>query len=230
MPAGGGDLQGPARDRLAADIEEVHTPREFAGGRSGDEWRECPLAIDVRDRGRQRRNRDDADPFDRGGFGGVRRGNDDLVEARLPGGEREAEDLRARAGLRHLIRASPTKSRRAAVGDARPQIWSSATTTGRSSEAPTFLNPAGARFTVTEPPGVGKPPFLNAERTRSRASRTLVSGNPTMLKQGSPAETSTSTSRTRASIPRTAAEWTRASIWPPRCEESACRGMRTTAA
>ena len=63
-----------------------------AGGRRGDEGRERPLAIDVRDRGRQRRDRDDADAFDRGRFGRVHGGDDDLVEARLPRCERQAED------------------------------------------------------------------------------------------------------------------------------------------
>lgn len=48
--------------------------------------------------------------------------------------------------------------------------------------------------------------------TRSRLSRIVESGKPTMLKAGSPAVTSTSTDTSAASIPVTAAESTRASM------------------
>src|ERR1700693_4834405 len=53
--------------------------------------------------------------------------------------------------------SSPTKRRLAAVGEARPQIWSIARATGRSSEAPTFRKPAGRGLRVPRAPGGGKP-------------------------------------------------------------------------
>ena len=44
-----------------------------------------------------------------------------------------------------------------------------------------------------------------ALRTRSRLSRTLASGRPTIVNPGSPNDTSTSTCTGQASIPNTAA-------------------------
>jgi hypothetical protein len=102
--------------------------------------------------------------------------------------------------------SSPTKTRRRRFAKGSPAISRKATATGRSSDAPTFRNPAGARLTVTTPDGREKPLFRSADRTRSRASRTLGSGRPTIVNAGRPDETSTSTSRTRASIPIVAAE------------------------
>src|SRR5918993_4770178 len=50
-----------------------------------------------------------------------------------------------------------------------------------------------------------------ALRTRSRLSRTLASGRPTIVKDGRPNDTSTSTWMGQASIPNTAAVRTQAS-------------------
>jgi hypothetical protein len=50
-----------------------------------------------------------------------------------------------------------------------------------------------------------------ALRTRSRLSRTLASGSPTIWNAGKPKETSTSTCTRQASIPNTAAVLTQAS-------------------
>jgi hypothetical protein len=54
-----------------------------------------------------------------------------------------------------------------------------------------------------------------AERTRSRLSRTVASGSPTIVKWGSPNETSTSIWTGYASTPKTAALRRLASTWEP---------------
>ena len=64
---------------------------------------------------------------------------------------------------------------------------------GRSNAAPTLRTSAGARLTVTRSGGNGKPELRIAVRTRSRLSRTVASGSPTIVTPGSPGDTSTST-------------------------------------
>ena len=76
---------------------------------------------------------------------------------------------------------------------------------GRSNAAPALRTSAGARLTVIRWGGKSKPEFLMALRTRSRLSRTLASGNPTIVNAGRPNETSTSTLTAQASMPNTAA-------------------------
>ena len=64
---------------------------------------------------------------------------------------------------------------------------------------------AGARLTVMRCPGNSNPELRMAVRTRSRLSRTLASGRPTIVKTGRPNDTSTSTMTASASTPTTAA-------------------------
>ena len=78
---------------------------------------------------------------------------------------------------------------------------------GRSKTGPAFRVSAGARFTVIRRTGISKPEFRTAARTRSRASRTAVSGSPTIEKVGSPGLTSSSTPTMDASSPTTDALW-----------------------
>ena len=85
---------------------------------------------------------------------------------------------------------------------------------GRSYDGPSFGKSAGARFTVIRLAGKSAPLFLMAERTRSFASSTALSGRPTMVKDGrEPDEMSTSTSTGTASKPTTADELTLAIIF-----------------
>ncbi len=63
------------------------------------------------------------------------------------------------------------------------------------------MKPAGARFTTKFFGGNWYPEFSMAERIRSRDSRMVESGRPTMMKLGSPRMMSTSTSMMRASMP-----------------------------
>src|SRR5437870_1096841 len=86
---------------------------------------------------------------------------------------------------------------------------------GRSNEAPAFLTSAGARLTVTRWAGNSNPEFRIALLTRSRLSRTLASGRPTIVNAGKPNATSTSTWTGQASTPKTAAVRSLASTpWP----------------
>ena len=71
---------------------------------------------------------------------------------------------------------------------------------------------AGARLTVTRLSGNSKPELRIATRTRSRASRTARSPNPTMVKFGRPARTSISTATRRGSRPSMVKVVTRASM------------------
>ncbi len=57
--------------------------------------------------------------------------------------------------------------------------------------------------------GSASPEAISAERTRSRASDTALSGRPTIAKAGSPGATCTCTSTARASIPSKATVETR---------------------
>src|SRR6476646_9799580 len=85
---------------------------------------------------------------------------------------------------------------------------------GKSNAAPIFRRSAGARLTVTRFGGNGKPELRIAVRTRSRLSRTVASGKPTIVTPGKPGETSTSTDTGTASTPDTAAAAMRASTSP----------------
>ena len=88
--------------------------------------------------------------------------------------------------------------------------WSSAASSAkamaRSRPLPTLRTLDGARLTVTRLVGQVQPVESRAARTRSRASRQAVSGSPTMVKPGSPAEACTSTVTGWPSAPRTVAE------------------------
>ena len=65
---------------------------------------------------------------------------------------------------------------------------------GRSITMPSFLISAGERLTVILEAGIFTPMFLSATLTLSPASLTSPLIKPTILKPGSPVETSTSTS------------------------------------
>src|SRR5688572_19703607 len=85
---------------------------------------------------------------------------------------------------------------------------------GRSKRLGSFGSSAGARFTVIRRAGNSKCAWLSAARTRSRASRTSVSGRPTMWNDGSPGPRCTSTLTSGASIPASARLATVATVMP----------------
>src|SRR5688572_30398694 len=76
---------------------------------------------------------------------------------------------------------------------------------GKSNDAPALRTSAGARLTVIFVGGNSKPELRIALLTRSRLSRTLVSGRPTIVNDGRPNDTSTSTLTAQASTPNSAA-------------------------
>ena len=82
-----------------------------------------------------------------------------------------------------------------------PEAVSNEIAIGRSNEGPDFLNCAGARLIVFLSIGKVRFEFLTAERTRSFASWTEVSPNPTIVKEGSPLKISASTSTISAESP-----------------------------
>ena len=101
-----------------------------------------------------------------------------------------------------LSESSPTNatSLSAAPGISRLQA-SSPTAMGRSKLGPSFLRSAGARLTVMRSSGILYPLFKMAAFTRSRDSRTVVSGRPTISKAGMPKLTFTSARTGKLSMP-----------------------------
>ena len=71
--------------------------------------------------------------------------------------------------------------------------------------------------------GSASPEAISAERTRSRASETALSGKPTMAKAGKPGATCTCTSTARASIPSKATVETRWTMLPSALREASGR-------
>ncbi len=115
--------------------------------------------------------------------------------------------------------SSPSSPQNARPRTANDGSDSDATSTpmamGRSSPAPPFRTPDGARLTVVLRWGQGRPLDSNAARTRSRDSRTAASGRPTMVNPGSPFDTCTSTDTGRPSTPNTTADGMAAIMAPP---------------
>ncbi len=98
--------------------------------------------------------------------------------------------------------SSPTSATRASPSHSScPEALSSPAAIARSIPGPALRRLAGARLTTMRRSGNSKPQLTIAARTRSRASRTAASGNPTMVKFGSPRWTSTSTRTGRAAMP-----------------------------
>ena len=113
-----------------------------------------------------------------------------------------------------------------AAGSISPEATSTPTAIGRSSPAPVFFMPEGARFTVTRRNGQVSPLERSAARTRSRDSRTAASGSPTTVNPGSPFDTWTSTETGRPSTPTTTAEEIMAIMTAPSTRQTARRGVR----
>ena len=91
--------------------------------------------------------------------------------------------------------SSPTIMYSASVSaGSSPAAPSKAIAMGRSNPEPILRKGAGARLTTILRIGKLKPELANAARMRSRLSRMVPSGNPTMVNWLSPSERSTSTS------------------------------------
>mgnify|MGYP006924662872 CR=1 FL=1 len=93
-----------------------------------------------------------------------------------------------------------------------PDAASIDTATARSSPTPTFRMSAGARLMVILASGKSYPEFRKAALTRSRDSRTVQSGRPTMSNEGKPLARSASTATGTPEMPMTAQPLAIASI------------------
>ncbi|CAB3900893.1 hypothetical protein LMG1860_05341 [Achromobacter denitrificans] len=113
--------------------------------------------------------------------------------------------------------SSPASTRSASAGagaraSGAPSAWAAncpdASNTpramGRSKRPDSLGRSAGERLTVMRPGGNSKPLLRMAARTRSRLSRTSVSGKPTTLKPGSPGPRCVSTRTAWVSRPQRA--------------------------
>ena len=91
---------------------------------------------------------------------------------------------------------------------------SSASAMGRSKWLPSFGRSAGERLMVMRFDGKAMDRADRAARTRSFASDTALSGNPTSVSAGTPGETAHCTSTSRASTPSKATVKARATMSP----------------
>src|SRR5436190_13414573 len=91
----------------------------------------------------------------------------------------------------------------------------SANAIGRSKWLPSFSTSAGARLTVMWRDGNDSPRAAKAERTRSRDSATVLSGNPTTANAGRPGVIVTWASTSTTSTPLNATVRTRATMPDP---------------
>ncbi len=90
--------------------------------------------------------------------------------------------------------SSPANSRPSSTsGGSCPLAARMPSAIGRSKRPDSFGRSAGARLTVMRRTGNSKPQFCSAARTRSRLSRTSVSGRPTIENDGRPFARWTST-------------------------------------
>ena len=209
VPAGGRHLERVAGDRLAADVGQVgagrRRRRRHGLGRVGPRV-QAPERPDHQPEGRHRPHHVTADQLrlDRAPLGhddlGRRQGVDERQRAR----HRRAPSRRARARRR-------TRAPSSAPAGTCSLAASSAAAMARSRPAPTLRRPGGARLTVTRHMGHVSSVERSAARTRSRASRQVVSGRPTTVKPGRPWDTWTSTRTGRPSTPSRVADWADAS-------------------
>ena len=112
---------------------------------------------------------------------------------------------RARRAARRSGKARRrTPARPALPGASWPLAARMPSAIGRSKRLESLGSSAGARLTVMRRAGNSKCAWFSAARTRSRASRTSVSGSPTMWNAGRPGPRCTSTVTSGASIPASA--------------------------
>ncbi len=214
VTAGRGRLERPARPREPAHLAEVDVVVARRARRRRERVpvgpRRLPLAAVAQlaevPRGPH------VHAVDERRLGRVARGHDDPLDA--PAGQRV--DERQHAGNA----AAPSRRARARRGRRCPPATSAGSAsvatripraTARSSPAPCLRTAPGARFTVMRCCGHTRPDDSTAARTRSRDSRTAVSGSPTTVYEGRPGETWTSTVTRWPSTPRRVALTTDAS-------------------
>ena len=203
MPAGGGDLEGEAAGRVPAHVGQVGRGRSARRrrGRGG--------------RGPRALAPEGGEQLAEVGHGADHVAADERASAAHSAGTTTASVASAPTrgtipGTRRTEPSrpsSPTKPMPAtASGASSPPATSTPTAMARSTPAPFFFRPDGARFTVTLRGGHGTSAVEKAARARSRASRQAVSGRPTTVKAGRPLPTWTSTVTGWPSTPRRVAD------------------------
>ena len=208
VAAGGGDLERALGVSVAAHVARSRRRRRRGTARQAPASAagriDVALAVQVLDGVVDGAHRDDVDACDDGGLGRVVGGHEERPRRRCA---RQCSATgstprtgRTRAVERQLAEDDATRSR--SPGLTTPVAPRMPSAIGRSKAAPSLRRSAGARLTVMRSTGKSKPAFRMAARTRSRLSRTVESGSPTVVKDGSPEVTSTSTRR-----------------WRPRCRE-----------
>jgi hypothetical protein len=215
VSAGCRDLERPPTERLPVNVREITIL-------TIDGW--CGLGR-LDDRSKLRRIVERVDRFQQRSHGIQFETLDDRRLARVGLGKQQALVTFAPRGCRNRKDAArclnATIQRQ--LAEQKPVAASTPSAIGRSNDAPPFRMSAGARLTVTLCGGNANPEFLIALRTRSRLSRTLASGKPTIVNVGRPNETSTSTCTGQASIPNTAAVRMQASMGVRECKTGAAR-------
>ena len=220
MPAGGSDLERPPRLRLPLHVGEVG-PVGALRARHAFDAHQALLPREVRAylQGATppdaRRHRGRARPLAPTTPAARRRGRRGAQPAssRAPRGQ-GAVPRRGRAPPR-----TPAPAR--AFGGTCRVAARMPSAMGRSKRPLSLGRSAGARFTMTRLCGKSKRAVARAARTRSRASRTSVSGSPTTWKPGRPPPTWTSTRTGGACMPARPRERTTASDKRTPCPEAA---------
>ena len=137
------------------------------------------------DRFGERPHGEQAQALDDRGFGAIRAGQEQRADALRAGPPRQSAARRAPRGSPPSSDSSPSSSTSSTSRRATsPDAASTPSAIGRSNEAPALRMSAGARLTVMRSIGNSNPELRIALRTRSRLSRTLASGRPTMLNAG----------------------------------------------
>ena len=208
VPPGGGDLERPPGQHLAAHVGQVGRPvaSRLGGARGGRSRR--PL---VRGQEGQRVLQGLGGVHGKAGREGrlpVVRGGDDGRAQSVPAREEQHGKDAGPPGRSGTVEGDLAHEQH--VGHLRQQRAPSAarspTAVARSNEEPYLRRPAGARLTVMRRSHLkGKPQLRSAARMRDSLSRTAESASPTMVKRGKPGAESASTRTRCASTPRTAA-------------------------
>ena len=218
VSAGRGDFERAAGERLPADVGEVR-PRSRraaslgAGSGAGSAATKASGSLSAATASVSESDRKQSQARRRPQL--RRRCGEGRSRPAIPIAPRRRRDRQHPA--RRLDRRHRARARRGAAMSAMsrrltsPVAARTPSAIGRSNDDPALRTSAGARLTVTRCGGNSKPEFRIALRTRSRLSRTLASGRPTIVKVGSPNDTSTSTWTGQASTPKTAAVRTQAS-------------------
>ncbi len=209
MRARGRDLDRKATELVPPHVAEVGPGRGSSSPGAAPEGRATALARAAPARARRASRRPAPD---RGARHRLRPHSRAARRAHRSASPRRGAPCRAHGeGCRRARARRGTRDRSTAGASSWPSAASTPTAIARSSPEPPLRRPDGARLTVIRFSGHPRPLDMTALRTRSRDSRQAASGNPTMVKPGSPLDTWTSTLTARPSTPRRVAAGTVAS-------------------